>query len=170
MVNNRDTHRHQLFIHLDYGPALGGRLEVKYSYPFNHPFSIPEQLVRIEERDIEAELRAGLDYFLERLLSRAPQPRSVRLPHQTVTPQRQVGVMTIVAQEQRRKLPVARLYVYDRVFPAGTGSPQEIEVRMEPGDFSQSDLQRWRSLRQHAKAISWAEYQRLLGASGLTSL
>ena len=52
---------------------------------------------------------------------------SVRIPHGVVTPTLQDGVLTVVTRDQRRNLPIARLYCYELVDPLSSRIERESE-------------------------------------------
>lgn len=152
--------KHELVIHLDYGPPVAG-LEIRYRYPFSAPDAFPERVVRIQQHRILRDVLRDLDILYHGLTKRIRTP--VGLPYAAVDPVTRPIVATIVIQDQRRshELPLARL-CYPEDVP-GNGSRVEREVRMEAGDFTADERVSWDRLRKRIKGIAWTHYQGAVG-------
>jgi hypothetical protein len=144
---------HQLLTHLDSHPD--GNLEVRYDYLFSHPHSLPEQIIRVPLGDVSGEILESLE-DLRTALSKRRQVVPIRLPHQQILPKVQEGILTVVTRDQRRSLPVTRLYYYEIVEGF---SKVEKEVRMESLDFAADELAAWNRLRQWVNAKAWDDYK-----------
>ncbi|MGH7367499.1 MAG: hypothetical protein ACREK9_13915 [Candidatus Rokuibacteriota bacterium] len=144
--------KHQLVIHVDYGPPPAG-LQVRYSYPFNAFQVSPERILRIPEDQILRDVLRYLDLLHKGLTDRIPIPTPVRRP----------AAATIVIQDEshRLELPLAWL-TYEEEGPT-TGSRAERQVRMSPRDFTADELSSWDRLRQRIKGIAWTHYQGVVG-------
>jgi|SRR5208283_99353 len=146
---------HQLMIHLDYHP--NGALEIRYSYPLSTPHALSEQVIRLAPGEVPEQLRKELTEIVAWLHARL-DVRPVRIPHGEVLPGTRDGILTVVVQDQRRSLPVARLYCYEEI--RELGSQFERELRMEATDFSSKQLAVWKSVRQKIKGMAWAHFQK----------
>jgi hypothetical protein len=144
---------HQLITHLDWHPD--GKLEIRYDYPFSQPHPLWEQVIRVPPGDIPPEMRESLVY-LRAALSKRYEVVPVRFPHQEILPTVQEGVLTVVARDQRRSLPVIRLYYCEMI--AGLSNVEK-QVRMEASDFAAEDLAIWNRLRQWINAKAWDDYK-----------
>jgi hypothetical protein len=146
---------HQLMIHLDYHP--NGALEIRYSYPFSAPHALSEQVIRLAPGEVPEPLRKELTEIVDWLHARL-NVRPVRFPHGELLPGTRDGILTVVVQDQRRSLPVARLYCYEEI--RELGSQVERELRMEATDFSSKQLAVWKSVREKIKGMAWAHFQK----------
>lgn len=84
----------------------------------------------------------------------------VRIPHSEVIPTIRDGILTVVTRDQRRQLPIARLYCYEEA--AQLGSRVERELRMEAADFTTEQLAMWQRLRQVINGFAWDDFQKRL--------
>jgi hypothetical protein len=144
---------HNLLVHLDFADHI---LEVRYSYPFSQPHRLDEQLIRIPADDIPDAVRQELEFLRQQLLERLPPPVPARLPSIELMPEYVPGFLTVVIQDATRDLPVARLYVHERV--PQLNSQREIELRLDPGQWSEEQMSSWRRLEQHVGGIVWSDY------------
>lgn len=146
--------KHELVVHLDYGPALSG-LEIRYSYPLSAVHLSPERVVRVPQDQILRDVARHLDHLIKGLTFRIPPPAG--LPHHGRLC-RPLGA-TIVIQDGRHgnELPLAWLNYEEE--GAETGSRVEKVIRMSPHDFTAEELSSWNRLRQRIKGIAWAHHQ-----------
>jgi hypothetical protein len=144
---------HQLITHLDWHPD--GTLEVRYSYPFSQPHEIRAQAILVSSGNVPPDIRESLEYLRAALSTRhAVVP--VRLPHQEILPKVQNGILTIVTRDQRRRLPISRLYCYETIDGI---SKVEREIRMQSSDFTADDRAVWDRLRQWINGKAWEDYK-----------
>jgi len=148
---------HQLIIHIDEHPD--GSLEIRYDYPFSAPHALPEQVIRLAPEQVPLQLRADLIQLRNSLRARL-DVRPVRIPHGEIIPAIQEGILTVVIQDQRRKLPIARLYCYE--LAERLGSKVERELRMETSDFTPAQRALWKRVQQEIKARAWKDFQEKL--------
>jgi len=157
--------KHHLNIHLDYGPQCfePGALEVRYGYHYSGEHQLREQVLRIPQVEIAAELKSDLDGLYDALNRRIPDPEIVRLPHAAVRPTVRPAGLTFVVLDQARtaQLPIARLYYYEEVEPLR--SRIERRVYLERPDWSATDLPLCDRVREAVRKIAWEDYTRLLG-------
>jgi hypothetical protein len=157
--------KHQLNIHLDYGPncfeAWG--LEIRYGYHYSGEHQLREQVVRIQAADLKPELKANLNAIYDALRCRIPEPDIVRLPHAVVRPSIRPAGMTFVVLDQTRadRLSIARLYYYEEVAPLG--SRIERRVYLEQPDWSCEEREICNHIRDVVKKMAWQDYERLMG-------
>jgi hypothetical protein len=144
---------HQLLVHLDWFPE--GRLEIRYSYPFAGQHELREQLITVATGDIPSDVREPLEQLRARLRARHTA-LPVRFPSQEITPKVHDGILTVVTRDQRRSLPIARLYLHETIEGV---SKVEKEARMESSDFGTDDLVAWRKVRQWANGKAWEDYK-----------
>ena len=157
--------KHQLNIHLDYGPhcfELWG-LEVRYGYHYSGEHQLREQVIQIGANRIEPELKAALDSIYESLKSRISEPTAVRLPHSAVKPMvRPAGLTFVVLDQSRAKaLPIARLYYYEEIEPIG--SRIERRIYLENPDWKENEHVVCERVREDIRKIAWKDYERLMG-------
>ena len=150
--------KHELVVHLDYGPALLG-LAIRYSCPLSAVHLSPERVVRIPQHQILRDVARHLDHLVKGLTARIPPPSGVagqRLCQPTGA--------TIVIQDRRNghELPVAWLN-YEEDGPE-IGSRVGKVIRMDPQDFTADELSSWNRLRQRVKGIAWAHHQGAVAA------
>ncbi len=166
MSNNEPVSpKHQLNIHLDYGPQcfeLGG-LEVRYGYHYSGEHQLREQLVRIPAAELQPALKSELDVLYETMRQRIPEPASVRLPHAEIRPTIRPGGLTFVVLDQARatKLPIARLYYYEIIEPIRSNI--ERRVYLEQADWTEEELETCKGIRDKVRNIAWEDYSRLIG-------
>ena len=157
--------KHQLNIHLDYGPHCFEQwgLEVRYGYHYSGEHQLREQVIRIGENHIEPNLKTDLAFIYKALKSRIPEPELVRLPHAEVKPTiRPAGLTFVVLDQTRAKaLPIARLYYYEEVEPLG--SCIERRVYLEMPDWTDAENTVCERIRESVRKISWKDYERLMG-------
>jgi hypothetical protein len=150
---------HQLITHLDCDP--NGDVEIKYSYPFG-PHPLREQVIRASGSEIPSEVRDCIERIHAALVRRR-KILPVRLPHQEIVPTVQDGILTIVIRDQRREIPIARLY-YNEIIESY--SKTEKEVRMERQDFVGEDLKAWDRIRKWVNSKAWNDYKNKTKLSG----
>ena len=156
MPNGQTNIKHQLVIHFDYGGGVDG-VSIKYSYPFTERHKIREQTVVVSQSDVSPDVQADLNTLEAALTSRIPAPESVRIPHARISPTIRNCVITVVVQDQRRRdIPLARMYYLEEV--PEIGSRTEEQVRIEPNDWSESELECWNRLKKFAKQLAWEDY------------
>lgn len=144
---------HNLLVHLD---STDETLEIRYSYPFTQPHALPEQVVTIQSHDIPEAVSRELDFIRTALLAQLSAAEPVHLPSRDLQVERNPGILTVVIADATRTLPVARLYVHERV-PA-LGSQREIELRLDPGNWSPPQFAAWRRLEKAVGGIVWTDY------------
>jgi hypothetical protein len=155
MPNKRRYVPHQLIIHLDYHPD--GILEIKYDYPFSAPHTLSEKVIRLVPEEVPQQLRADLTELRNWLRARL-DVRPVRIPHGEILPATRDGILTVVIQDQRRSLPIARLYCYEEI--KQLGSQVERELRMEAPDFTPEQRAAWKRAQQEIKGRAWMDFQK----------
>lgn len=136
MVEGRDWVPHQLLIHTDAPPDDTAGLEVRYSYPSSGEHSIPETVVRIPRSRIPEGVVEAIGIVRNWLLGYVPS-NPIRLPHSDeIRPVVRPGILTVVVQDQRRKLelPLVRLYAYEQI--REIPSRREVEVRLSGKEVS----------------------------------
>jgi hypothetical protein len=148
---------HQLIIHIDYHPD--GTLEIKYDYPFSTPHTLGEQVIRLMPEEVPQQLRVDLTELRNWLRARL-DVRTVRIPHGKILPATRDGILTVVIQDERRKLPVARLFCYE--LAAQLGSQVERELRMEASDFTSAQRAVWKRVHQDITGRAWKNFQEKL--------
>jgi hypothetical protein len=151
---------HQLMIHLDYHP--NGALEIRYSYPFSTPHALSEQVIQLASGEVSEQLRKELTEIIDWLHARL-DVRPVRIPYGEILPGVRDGILTVVVQDQRRSLPVARLYCYEEI--KELGSQVEQELRMEATDFTSKQLAVWKWVREKIKGMAWVHFQKKMKPS-----
>ena len=157
--------KHQLNIHLDYGPhcfeAWG--LEIRYGYSFSGEHQLREQVIRTQASNLAPELKADLNTIYNALRVRIPEPEMVRLPHAEVLPSIQPAGLTFVILDQSRaaQWPIARLYYYEEAKPLG--SRIEKRVYLEKRDWTTTELVVCDRIRESIRKIAWQDYERLMG-------
>jgi hypothetical protein len=146
--------KHQLVVHLDYGPALLG-LEIRYSYPLSALHLSPERVIRIPQDQILRDVLRHLDHLVKGLTGRIPAPSGPPCQDRVCRP---TGA-TIVIQDGRRghEQPLAWLNYEDE--GPEIGSRVGKSVRMTPPDFTPDEFSSWDRLRQRIRGIAWAHYQ-----------
>ncbi len=156
--------KHQLNVHLDYGPQCfePGGLEVRYGYHYSGEHQLREQVVRIPPATIAPELKTDLDALYEILRRKIPEPEVVRLPHAAIRPTIRPAGLTVVVLDQSRaaQLPIARLYYYEEVDPLR--SRIERRVYLERPGWSAPELQVCDRVRETVRKLAWQDYSRLL--------
>ena len=105
---------------------------------------MPEKLLAIAPNGVVPEIDRVTRALFVAIKSRIPEPELARVPHRSVAPIVLDGILTVAIQDQRRRLPIMRLY-YHVLFPA-FGQRSEREVRMDPGDFSDEERRDWEQL------------------------
>lgn len=150
--------KHQLVIHLDYGPAILG-LEIRYRYPLSTLHVSPERVIRIPQDQILRDVLRHLDHLVRGLTLRIPSPSDPPCPDRMCRP---IGA-TIAIQDERpgHELPLAWLtYEED-----GSELDSRVgkEIRMTRRDFTPDEVSSWDRLRQRIKGIAWAHYQGAVG-------
>jgi hypothetical protein len=158
-------YRHQLNIHLDYGPQcfqVGG-LEVRYGYHYSGEHQLREQVMLIPEERLEPGLRADLDQIYAALAGRIPEPDVVRLPHAEIRPTIRTTGLTFVVLDQTRavQLPIARLYYIEEV--PEVGSSIERRVYIEQPHWTVEEREVCDRVRQRVRKLAWEDYSRLIG-------
>jgi hypothetical protein len=145
---------HQLLVHVDEHP--NGEVEVRYDYPFSEPHPPPEQVIRLPADTVPEQLRADLSAFRALLRGRL-ELQPVRIPHGQVTPTFRDGILTVVTRDQRRVLPIARLYVDE--IAEQLGSRRERQSRMEGTDFAADQRDIWTIIAQTVNGLAWKDFQ-----------
>ena len=157
--------KHQLNIHLDYGPNVfePWALEVRYGYHYSGEHQLREQVLRIPSGEIGTQLAADLKELYEALRRRIPEPEMVRLPHAEIQPQILPTGLAYVVLDQARaaELPIARLYYLEEVEPIG--SRIERRVYLERPDWEQTELALCKRVREAVRKLAWEDYSRLMG-------
>lgn len=146
---------HQLLTHVDW--HANGELQIRYSYPFAGPHELREQVIHVAAADVPSDIGSTLENLRDLLRARI-EVNAVRFPHQKIVPTRQDGIMTVVTQDQRRPLPISRLY-YNEIIDGV--SKVEKQVRMEQSDFSANDRAVWKTLEQWVSGKAWESYKKL---------
>jgi hypothetical protein len=144
---------HQLLVHLDQHPE--GRIEIRYCYPFSRPHELQEEMIVVAAHNVPVLVRDSLEYLRGRLRARH-KVEPIRFPHREILPNVQDGILTVVTRDERRSLPLARLYLYETI---NNVSKVEIETRMESGDFGADDHEAWQKIRQWANGRAWNDYE-----------
>jgi hypothetical protein len=150
--------KHQLVIHLDYGPAVLG-LEIRYSYPLSTLHVSPERVIRIPQGLILRDVLRHLELLVRGLTARIPSPSGPPRQDRICRP---IGA-TIAIQDDRHghELPLAWLaYEEDG---QESGSRVGKEIRMTQRDFTPDEFSSWDRLRQRIRGIAWAHYQGAVG-------
>ena len=145
---------HQLITHFD--EHSDGTLEIRYDYPFSTPHHLREQVIRLAPDEVPPRLRTDLKELRGWLRARL-DVRAVRIPHGEITPTVRDGILTVVIQDERRKLPIARLYCYETT--EQLGSQVERELRMEASDFTPAQRAVWKRIQQEIKGRAWKDFQ-----------
>lgn len=148
---------HQLIIHVDWHPD--GTLEIRYDYPFSAPHTLREQVIRLAPEEVPPQCRSDLTEIRNSLRARL-DVRPIRIPHGEVTPTVRDEILTVVIQDQRRKLPIARLYCDERA--EQLGSHVERELRMEASDFTPTQRVVWKRIQEKIKGRAWKDFQKKL--------
>jgi hypothetical protein len=151
--------KHELVVHLDYGPALLG-LAIRYSCPLSAVHLSPERVVRIPQDQILRDVARHLDHLVKGLTVRIPPPSGPACRGRLCRP----TCATIVIQDKRHgsELPLAWLN-YEEEDPE-SGSRVGKVIRMNPHDFTADELSSWNRLRQRIKGIAWAHHQGAVAA------
>ena len=156
--------RHQLNIHLDYGPQCSeiNSLEIRYDYHFSGEHRLEEQLLRLSADLLDADLRRDLDEIYGALVRRIPAPNSVRLPHAEICPTIKPMGLTFVVQDQVRaaQLPIARLYFIEMI--PELGSKTERKVYLEGPDWTVQENVVCDRVRSRVKGLAWEHYKGLV--------
>jgi hypothetical protein len=144
---------HQFLIHTD---LCADRLSIAYSYPFSSP--------PLRERRIGVTGPPDIALILERIrgdcLSVFEVPaRSARVPHAMVPSTLRLGCLTVVLQDYRRDLPVARLYVDENLL----GERVEHEIHMARDEFPHGTLIALERLKSWAKGVVWQDHENRFG-------
>ena len=150
--------KHQLIIHVDYGPAILG-LEIRYSYPLSTLHVSPERVIRIPQDRILRDVLRHLDHLVRGLTVRIPPPSG---PPWLDRGYRLVGA-TIAIQDNRHGHEVPFAWLTYEEDGREIGSRVGKEVRMTPRDFTPDEVSSWDRLRQRIKGIAWAHYQGAVG-------
>jgi hypothetical protein len=145
---------HQLLVHVD--EHANGDIDIRYCYPFSEPHPLPEQVVRLPSNAVPERLRSDLS-MLRTLLRDRIRSEPVRIPHGEITPVIQDGILTVVTRDQRRDLPVARLYLYE--VAEALASRRERQSRMEGKEFTDDQRRIWKQIAQAANGIAWSDFQ-----------
>lgn len=156
--------RHQLNIHLDYSPNCFGQYGLEISYGYNYrEHHLREQIILIGANDLEPELKMDLDSIYQALTNRIPEPEAIRLPHAKVKPKIIPAILTFVVLDQTRAkaLPIARLTYYEEVEP--TGSRIERRIYLEKPDWTDTEYEVCKRVREKVRKITWKDYQHLMG-------
>lgn len=150
--------KHQLVIHVDYGPAILG-LEIRYSYPLSSLHASPERVIRILQDQILRDVGRHLDHLVRGLTARIPSPSGPPWQDRICRP---IGA-TIALQDDRHghELPLAWLTYEEE--DREIGSRVEKEIRMTRRDFTPDEFSSWDRLRQRIKGIAWAHHQGAVG-------
>jgi hypothetical protein len=154
MTDTRQRVPHQLIVHLDWHP--NGILEIRYNYPFSWPHTLREQLIRFSPDEVPSHVSADLGHLRSALRARL-NVASIRVPHDTIVPTVQEGILTVVTRDQRRDLPVMRLYCYEVAEKLETRV--ERELRKEASDCSPDHRATWERVRQWTNGKAWADFQ-----------
>jgi|SRR3972149_10143605 len=161
----RTSPKHQLNIHLDYGPHCFEQwgIEIRYGYHYSGEHQLREQVIRIGANRIDPELKKDLSSIYEALKNRIPKPEAVRLPHAEVTPKiSPAGLAFVVLDQARAKaLPIARLYYYEEIEPLG--SRIERRIYMEKPDWKDAESEVCERVRENVRKIAWKDYEHLMG-------
>ena len=157
--------RHQLNVHLDYGPGTAelGSLDVRYGYPHSGEHQLRDQVLVIPHSDIPQDLRRDLDAIYAALARQMSASKPVRLPHAEIVPTLRPTLLTLVVQDQSRapQLPIARLNYHEEV--AELRSRFDREVRLEGPNWSPGDLVVAQRVRAAVRKLAWQDYRRLVG-------
>jgi hypothetical protein len=157
--------KHQLNIHLDYGPHCfeAGGLEIRYGYHYSGVHELREQVIRVSAVDISPPLSADLTEIYGSLRKRIPASETVRLPHVSVQPEIETGGLTFVVLDQARAtlVPFARLYYYEVVAPLK--SRVEREVRVDKSGWTDTESVVCARIQDAVRKLAWQDYERLMG-------
>src|SRR5208337_1944945 len=121
-------------------------------YRSSTPHALSEQVIQLASGEVSEQLRKELTEIIDWLHARL-DVRPVRIPHGEILPGVRDGILTVVVQDQRRSLPVARLYCYEEI--KELGSQVEQELRMEATDFTSKQLAVWKWVREKIKGMAW---------------
>ena len=146
---------HQLIVHLDY--TGGDDVEIRWSYPFSSP-PIPEQLLRIPRADASSGLIENVDALRSSMIDRIPPVETLRVPHGFVEPTRTYGILTVVIQDQRRDMPVVRLYYKEIIGPAVASVEKQVRIDGRAA-ASTEDLCTWEAIHKAACKLAWDDFQ-----------
>jgi hypothetical protein len=150
----RERVPHQLIARIDYDPE--GNLEIRYDYPFSQPHALAEQVIRLPSSELTDALSGDLRQLRDCLRARL-KVSPIRVPHGEVMPTIRDGIMTVVIRDQRRELPLARLYVCEEA--RELGSRVERELRMEASDFTAALRETWDRVRKFVNSRVWNDFQ-----------
>ena len=153
---------HQLITHLDEFP--NGDLEIRYNYPFGE-HAMPEQVISVPAHMQSRQLREDLN-TIRTLLRERIKVKPIRIPHEEVVPALEDAILTIVTRDERRSLPIARLYCNEVVEQLGTKI--ERESRLEGDEFTHEQRAVWTRIKQDINGRAWQAFQAKL-AGGNTS-
>ncbi len=145
---------HQLIIHLDHDPS--GTVEIKWSYPFIR-LPIREQTIRLSRDTISPELSRSIEKMRNFMIAKAPPVERLRVPHGHIEPDRRFDILTIAIQDERRDLPVVRLY-YTEIIAGGASIEKEVRIDGR-GAASPAELEVWESIHKAVCGIAWKDYQ-----------
>jgi len=124
--------------------------------------ALSEQVIRLAPGEVPEQLRKKLTEIVDWLHARL-DVRPVRIPYGEILPGVRDGILTVVVQDQRRSLPVARLYCYEEI--KELGSQVEQELRMEATDFTSKQLAVWKWVREKIKGMAWVHFQKKMKPS-----
>ena len=157
--------KHQLNIHLDYGPNVfePWGLEVRYGYHYSGEHQLREQVLRIPPEEIGESLTTDLAALYDALSMRILEPAMVRLPHAEIRPTiRPTGFTFIVLDQARAELlPIARLFYLEEVTPLR--SRIERKVYLERADWGEKEHPLCKRVRDVVRKLAWEDYSRLVG-------
>jgi hypothetical protein len=158
MAEKPDYVPHQLLVHLDQHP--NGDVEIHYSYPFSGDHPLPEQIIRFASGGSPGHVTTDLNEIRASLRSYI-QLKPIRVPHGQVTPRLQDAILTVVTRDERRRLPIARLYCREIV--PEFRSPVEREGKMEADQFPDNLRDAWTRIRQWANGVAWKDFEQKIG-------
>jgi hypothetical protein len=158
MAEKPDYVPHQLLVHLDQHP--NGDVEIHYNYPFSGDHPLAEQIIRFASGGSPEHVTTDLNEIRASLRS-SVELKPVRVPQGEVTPRLQDTILTVVTRDERRRLPIARLYVLE--IASELRSAVERESRMDADQFPDNLRDAWTRIRQWANGVAWKDFEQKIG-------
>ena len=153
---NNKKHQHKIWIqyHLEADHAV-----LSYGYHESGPHQLPEQRIEMKISELDNDLRQGLNFIHDEVVSKIPEPSIVRLPHVKIKPTISFGYFTLAALDQDRadELPLCRLYYHEDIHEI----PSRVEkyIRIKKPEMTDSLLKASLLVSRQLRKIVWLHYK-----------